>query len=143
VSGAIALRAGNPVLHCGPDSVCWIQNREEKQMGFHRQRDRSPQEIVPGRRRATAHTDNLMMVVMDFEDGPAAQPDPPHSHPHEQVSYVAEGEVVFHLGAQQMRLEPGDMVAIPAGTPHSIQTLTARVRLVDVFHPIRKDFLER
>jgi quercetin dioxygenase-like cupin family protein len=98
-------------------------------------------EIGPGRKRRFLHTDKLMMVVIDFEDGPAAKPDNPHAHPHEQVTYVAEGEVLFFIGTDSRRLSPGDMVAVPPDQPHRVQTMTPHVRLIDTFTPIRQDFL--
>lgn len=98
-------------------------------------------EIKPGRKRRILHTDHLMMVAFDFTDGPAAQPDPPHTHPHEQVTYVAEGEVIFFIGDESTRLAPGDMVAVPPDRPHTIQVLTAHARLIDAFTPLRQDFL--
>jgi quercetin dioxygenase-like cupin family protein len=98
-------------------------------------------EIKPGRRRRILHTDHLMMVVFDFTDGPAAQPDPPHTHPHEQVTYVAVGEVLFFIGEESRRLGPGDMVAVASDRPHTIQLLTPGARLVDTFTPVRQDFL--
>ncbi len=97
--------------------------------------------IRPGAERRLAHTDNLMMVIVDFYDGPKEQPDPPHSHPHEQVSYVAEGEVLVIIGDRETRLGPGDIFLIPADVPHAIRLLTAHARLVDCFTPIRQDFL--
>ena len=97
--------------------------------------------IRPGAERRLGHTDNLMIVVVDFHDGPKEEPDPPHSHPHEQVSYVAEGEILFVMDGQQTHLVPGDVFMVPSGRPHSIQQLTGHVRLVDCFTPIRDDFL--
>ncbi len=102
-----------------------------------------PETIAPGRTRYITYTDHLMLVAVDFDDGPAAQPDPPHSHPHEQVTYVAEGEVLFFLEGSPTRLGPGSVVRIPSNVPHSIQTLTGHARLVDVFTPIREDFLPK
>ena len=97
--------------------------------------------IAPGRTRRTVRTDNLMLVVWEFTDGPAAEPDPYHDHPHEQLTFVAEGEVLFYVNDKYRRLGPGDMVVVPSSHPHRIQTLTSRVRLVDAFTPIRKEFL--
>jgi quercetin dioxygenase-like cupin family protein len=99
------------------------------------------EQIREGAERRIGRTDNLMIVVVDFHDGPKEQADPPHSHPHEQVSYVAQGEIVFLMDGQQTRLGPGDIFLIPSGRPHSIQQLTEHVRLVDCFTPIREDFL--
>ena len=104
--------------------------------------DETPGEkIREGAERRIGHTDNLMMVVIDFDDGPKDRPDPAHSHPHEQVCYVAEGEIVFLMDDRQTRLGPGDVFLVPSGRPHSIQQLTEHVRLVDCFTPIREDFL--
>ena len=99
------------------------------------------EKLREGVERRIGHTDNLMMVVIDFDDGPKDQPDPAHSHPPEQVCYVAEGEIVFLMDDQQTRLGPGDIFLVPSGRPHSIQQLTEHVRLVDCFTPIREDFL--
>ena len=102
----------------------------------------TPEIIAPGRTRYLAHTENLMMVVVDFGDGPTSEPDPPHSHPHEQVSYVVSGRINLFMDNKLTRLGPGDMFTVPPNIPHSVQLLTPRVRLIDSFTPIRKDFLK-
>lgn len=94
-----------------------------------------------GGTRYHAHTDGLMLVVWDFNHGPAEAPDPAHSHPHEQVTYVVEGELLFFIEEQAHHLKPGDMITVPGSVAHTIQVLTPRVRLVDAFAPIREDFL--
>jgi quercetin dioxygenase-like cupin family protein len=105
--------------------------------------DETPaQKIAQNVERRLGYLDNLMMVVIDFDDGPTSAPDPPHSHPHEQVCYVAAGEIIFILDGEQSRLEPGDVFLVPSGKPHTIQRLTQHVRLVDCFTPLREDFLK-
>lgn len=106
-----------------------------------KEQDATKETIGEGRVRYLTHTDTLMMVVIDFTDGPTTEPDPPHSHPHEQVTYVAEGEVNFFLGDEMTKLGKGDMVTVPPDVPHTIQLLASHVRLVDTFTPIREDFL--
>ncbi len=98
-----------------------------------------------GERRARylGHTDKLMMVVIDFDDGPKERPDPPHSHPHEQISYVVEGELMVHIGDTVTKLAPGDLFAVPPDVLHTIQPLSSHVRLVDTFTPLRDDFLSK
>jgi quercetin dioxygenase-like cupin family protein len=102
-----------------------------------------PYDIVrEGLQRKIIHTDNLMTVLIDFSDGPWDKPEPPHSHPHEQTSYVAEGEIIFLCeGEADQHLKAGDMFAAPSGRPHTIQLLTEKARLVDSFNPVREDFL--
>jgi quercetin dioxygenase-like cupin family protein len=108
-----------------------------------KQSETRPDFIAEGRTRYLAHTDNVMVVVVDFDDGPAPEPDPPHSHPHEQVSYVASGEINLILDTEKTHLSEGDMFSVPANVPHAVQTLSKHVRLIDAFNPIRKDFLGR
>jgi quercetin dioxygenase-like cupin family protein len=99
-------------------------------------------ELAPGLRRKLIHTDQLMMVVVEFTQGPAEVPDPFHHHPHEQVSYIAEGELILFVeGAGEQKLQKGDLFAIPSGIPHTVQTLTPVVRIIDSFTPLREDFL--
>jgi unsaturated pyranuronate lyase len=97
----------------------------------------------PGGERRLGYTDHLMIAVVDFSDGPQSQPDPHHAHPHEQVSYVVEGEINFVMEGKTARLGPGDMFLVPSGIPHSIQLLTEHARLIDCFTPIRQDFLKQ
>ena len=100
--------------------------------------------VAPGVRRKLIHTDNLMMVVVEFTEGPAQVPDPFHDHPHEQVSYIAEGELILFIsGVGEHRLQKGDLFAIPPGIPHTVQTLTPVVRIIDSFHPIRDEFMKK
>ena len=105
--------------------------------------DQVPYETVrPGLERKIIHTNNLMTVLIDFSDGPWEQPEPPHSHPHEQTSYVAEGEIIFFCEDEpDQHLKAGDMFAVPSGKKHTVKLLTEKVRLVDSFNPIREDFL--
>ena len=107
-----------------------------------KQAELKPQVIAQGRTRYLTYTDNLMMVVIDFNDGPTSKPDPPHAHPHEQISYVASGEINLFVDNEPARLKPGDMFKVPANVPHAVQLLSDYVRLIDTFTPIREEFLK-
>jgi unsaturated pyranuronate lyase len=96
-----------------------------------------------GCERRIIHTSHLMTVLLDVTNGPWSSPDPYHSHPHEQTTFVAEGELLFLVeGAPPRHLSAGDLVAIPGGRPHAMQLLSDRARLVDSFNPVREDFLK-
>ena len=86
--------------------------------------------------------ENVMLVIFDFVSGPIA---PPHHHPHEQITYIAEGKVNFIVGEGDTRtvdlVEAGDMIVVPPGEPHTVEVLSEEARLVDCFYPIREDFL--
>jgi quercetin dioxygenase-like cupin family protein len=83
-----------------------------------------------------------MLVVCDFANGPMEKQEPPHSHPHEQITYVAEGELEFYKDNVMYNLVKGDIILIPSGIQHCIRTLTPHVKLIDTFSPVRKDFLK-
>lgn len=101
-----------------------------------------PVKVKDGLERKIIRTDDLMTVVIDFTNGPWEMPDPPHSHPHQQTSYVAEGEIIFYCeGEPDQHLKAGDMYAIPSGLKHTVKLLTKKVRLIDSFYPVREDFL--
>lgn len=99
--------------------------------------------LSTGYERTIGHLENLMVVVCDFTDGPMKHPDPFHSHPHEQITYVAEGELFFHKGENVYRLSKGDLITVAPDISHCIQTISTHVRLIDSFHPVRKDFLNK
>jgi quercetin dioxygenase-like cupin family protein len=101
-----------------------------------------PEKINEGFSRRIVHLDNLMVVVCDFTNGPMREPDPPHSHTHEQITYVVQGELFLFLGEEKHHLSQGDIFLVPSDLPHCIQTISPNVRLLDCFSPIRKDFLK-
>jgi len=110
-------------------------------MGTVKRSETTPVSIGEGRTRYLGYTDHVMIAVVDFNDGPSLEPDPPHSHPHEQVSYVAAGEILLILGTAKTHLSEGDLFTVAPNVPHAVQTLTKHVRLIDAFNPIRRDFL--
>ncbi len=111
-------------------------------MGTVKQSEATFDDIGEKRTRYLSHLNNLMVAVIDFHDGPTDEPDEPHSHPHEQISYVAEGRIIFFLDGEPTTLQKGDMFTVPANMPHTVQLLTEHVRLIDSFNPIRDDFLD-
>jgi quercetin dioxygenase-like cupin family protein len=95
-----------------------------------------------GLSRRLAHTRTLMMVVIDFSDGPWTEPETLQHHVHEQITYVAEGEIIFFCeGEKEQRLKSGDIFSVPSNRKHGIQLLTATAKLIDTFSPIRREFI--
>ena len=100
------------------------------------------QQVQGGIERRLVSLDKILTAVLDFTNGPQTQPDPMHSHPHEQTSYVADGELLFFMeGEEPEHLKAGDIFYVPSGKMHCIQLLTQKARLVDSFSPVREDFL--
>ncbi len=93
-------------------------------------------------KRKIVHLDHLMVTVIEFSGGPMTQPDPPHNHPHEQITYVAAGSLKLFIEDREYLLQEGDVFKIASNLNHSVQTLTEMVKLVDSFTPLREDFLQ-
>lgn len=91
--------------------------------------------------RKIVHLKDLMITVIEFTNGPMAQPDPPHNHPHEQISYVASGSLKLFIEDREYLLNEGDVFKVKSNLNHCIQSLTETVKLIDGFAPIREDFL--
>ncbi|WP_248306945.1 MULTISPECIES: cupin domain-containing protein [unclassified Devosia] len=95
-------------------------------------------ELGPGnKRRVLIHSDELMQVEFAFEAGAIGAL---HSHPHIQVSYVAEGSFEVTIDGVTQTVGQGGSFIVPSGLVHGVKALE-RGRLVDVFTPHRADFL--
>jgi quercetin dioxygenase-like cupin family protein len=93
--------------------------------------------IFPGVDIFTAAGENMMLSLVEFQPGAVVQP---HSHPHEQMGLLLEGELTFTIDGQEHRVLPGQMWRIPGGVVHSAVAGDQPVRALDVFHPIREDY---
>jgi len=95
-----------------------------------------PREMVPGFKARFIHSKNMTFAYWEIEPGCSL---PAHSHPHEQVVNVLDGEFAFTLNGATQTLKTGDVVIVPSDAQHSGKTVTA-CRILDVFHPVREDY---
>lgn len=98
-----------------------------------------PYEIVPGYQARFVHSTTMTLAYVEI-DADARLPE--HSHYHEQVINMLEGKFELMLAGEKLTLEPGNVVVIPPNMPHSGLAKT-RCRILDVFHPIREDFVNK
>ena len=89
------------------------------------------------RRKVLAHCENLMPVEVFFDTGTVAAM---HSHPHEQITYVKSGEFEFTVGDEVLIVKEGDTVYKVPNIMHGCTCLKEGV-LIDIFTPMRKDFV--
>jgi quercetin dioxygenase-like cupin family protein len=67
---------------------------------------------------------------------------PAHDHPHEQITFVERGRVLFTIGEQERVARAGDVLRFPPNTWHGATMLDEEVVLIDIFSPVREDFLK-
>jgi quercetin dioxygenase-like cupin family protein len=65
----------------------------------------------------------------------------PHSHMHEQMTLVERGRVLFIIGDEERIASAGDVLHFPPGCWHGATMLDEEVVLLDIFTPLREDFL--
>jgi quercetin dioxygenase-like cupin family protein len=97
-------------------------------------------ELVPGIRMQPLFGDGAMLNLLEFDAGARV---PEHSHPHEQLGMVCDGELVLEIDGVEHRLRPGGAYQIPGGVPHSAWTEGVTCRVLDVFQPVREDYREK
>ena len=101
--------------------------------------DDIPWELVePGvRRKVLSFDEKIMMAKVAFETGGIGAL---HHHHHTQISYVAQGVFEISIGGVAKILRAGDGYYIPPNEIHGAKCLEAGM-LIDVFTPIREDFI--
>ena len=87
-------------------------------------------------RKVLAYCDVAMCVANEFEEGAAG---PIHSHPHTQITYIAEGRFRFTIGDVEKEVVKGDSLCKQGGVKHGAVCLEKGV-LIDFFTPMREEF---
>jgi unsaturated pyranuronate lyase len=93
--------------------------------------------IFPGVDIYTTCGDAMMLSLVEMEPFAVVAE---HSHPHEQMGLMLEGEADFTIGGQSLHVTAGQMWRIPGGVVHKVVAGQRPVRALDVFHPPREDY---
>jgi quercetin dioxygenase-like cupin family protein len=99
---------------------------------------------VPGKQisdgviRQTIHGKTLMICRLTIAPGTVTVA---HQHLNEQMTIVEKGRVRFVLGTGVQEFGPGDVLLLPSSFWHGATALDEEVVLIDIFSPIREDFL--
>ena len=105
---------------------------------FAKPEDCAQHNIFPGVDIHTLAGQQMMLSLVEFEPGAVV---PRHSHPHEQMGLLLEGELEFFVGDERYVARPGDMWRIPGGVEHGVTAGDQPAKALDVFHPVREDYL--
>jgi quercetin dioxygenase-like cupin family protein len=98
----------------------------------------SNRSLFPGVEIHTLAGQQLMLSLVEFEPHSVVEW---HSHPHEQMGLLLEGELEFFIGDEHGWAYPGDMWRIPGDVRHRVVAGEKPAKALDVFHPIREDYL--
>ena len=96
----------------------------------------SSREVIPGYSAKFVHGDQSTLAFWDVSKGSVM---PPHRHPHEQITYIAEGTLEMMIGQELYTFTKGMCHVIPPHTTHSAVALED-CRIIDAFSPARDDY---
>jgi len=97
----------------------------------------TPVEMLPGVvRRTLTEGERMMLVEVTLAQGAVV---PPHTHPHEQIGYLASGRLLFEVGDERRELSAGDSWLVPSNVSHQVTALEPSVA-IDVFSPPREEY---
>jgi quercetin dioxygenase-like cupin family protein len=94
--------------------------------------------IFPGVAIHTLPGQQIMLSLVEFEPGSVVEW---HSHPHEQMGLLLEGELEFFIDDEHHVVRAGQMWRIPGGIRHRVIAGDKPAKALDVFCPIREDYL--
>ena len=90
------------------------------------------------KRKIMAYDDKLMVVKVAFDKGGIGSL---HQHHHSQITHIESGIFEVEIGEEKKVLKTGDAFYIPPNVMHGAVCLEAGV-LIDVFSPMREDFIK-
>jgi quercetin dioxygenase-like cupin family protein len=65
----------------------------------------------------------------------------PHSHPNEQIVFILEGRIDFHIEGEVRQLGPGNLLVLPPNVEHyGVVVGDEPVLNLDVFTPKRTEY---
>ena len=93
-------------------------------------------QVIPGFHGRFVHTQHSTLGFWEVEKGATL---PAHSHYHEQITEVREGEFQLTFNGETKIYVPGMIAVIPSGVEHSGNAITD-CKLLDIFLPVREDY---
>jgi len=106
-------------------------------MSFFNPATREKKQLLPGINARTFWGEKMLAAVIDLDPHTEL---PQHSHPHEQIGVLLEGQLQLTIDGETRLLEPQDVYVIPGDIPHSAKTFTRPVRVLDIFSPVREEY---
>ncbi|MGA7291707.1 MAG: cupin domain-containing protein [Terriglobales bacterium] len=82
---------------------------------------------------------NIMLARVLLKKGCVV---PEHSHPNEQITFIAAGALKFWIDGKEIVVNAGEVLTIPPNMPHKAEALEDTVDF-DVFDPPRADWMSK
>lgn len=94
-------------------------------------------EIINGFKARFIHTENATLGFWEVKKGAIL---PMHSHFHEQITQILDGQFEMTIGGETKIHKKGFITVIPSNVVHGGVALTD-CKIFDIFTPVREDYL--
>lgn len=97
--------------------------------------------VRKGIERKTFGSDSVTMALHRLQPGHELLP---HAHSNEQIVYILEGNVKFHIDKAVLELGPGGLAVIPPNVVHFVEVTGDKPAInLDIFTPARPEYLDQ
>lgn len=93
-------------------------------------------EVIKGFEAQFVHTEQTTLGFWEIKEGAVL---PMHSHFHEQITQVLEGQFELTIGEETKICEIGELAVISPNVIHGGRALTD-CKIFDIFSPVREDY---
>ncbi|MEY8338054.1 cupin domain-containing protein [Lachnospiraceae bacterium 62-35] len=116
-----------------------LQRQQKGAAMFVLEKDFQPEVLENGVvRTIKGYIKDLMVAELVWKKG---QKGAVHTHPHRQCDYIVKGVFEANLDGKKQILKAGECFYIEANVPHGLTALEDDGVLLDIFTPMREDFI--
>jgi quercetin dioxygenase-like cupin family protein len=106
-------------------------------MYFFNPKERESRSLMPGATMKTFWGERILVSLVEMAPNEEV---PAHSHPHEQMGVVLQGQIDMRIGNERRILKRGDVYLAPSGVEHWVKAGPRPVKVIDIFSPVREEY---
>jgi quercetin dioxygenase-like cupin family protein len=133
-------------MHNAAPQIAWQRDRTMSvimpQANFYRWSDLRLEQVSAKLSRKLITGERMMLAHVYLKKGCIV---PKHQHQNEQLTYILEGALKFHIGedlSEEIVVGAGEVLHIPSNVWHQAEALEDTLD-VDIFSPPRQDWIDK
>jgi len=109
-------------------------------MAYYSLKEMPPRKPAEGVEVRIIHGERMTVAFFAIASGAGV---PEHQHPHEQIGTVLKGKMQLTISGEQHIVTVGGAYLIPPNAIHSGLCLEGPAEVLEIFAPVREDWLQR
>lgn len=95
-------------------------------------------QLLPGIVLRSAYLEKELVSFVELAEGVTI---PDHAHPHEQISLIISGQMLFRVEGEEKLVKAGEVVCVPSNAKHGVKVVGGPAVAYDCFAPVRDDYI--